>query len=113
MTFHIVVFLLSVCLLLSLALLWRLHWFPLRPSSSRGRAKRSRLRHLLRPRTPLDCPSCRQACTPSPSVRPTSAPGRPWREVKSRLGVLPHTVVDNSAISPTGLTVPSDSAYDE
>jgi hypothetical protein len=49
MTFHIVVFLLSVCLLLSLARLGRLRWFPLRPSSSRGRAKRSRL-HRLRHR---------------------------------------------------------------
>ena len=48
MTFHIVVFLLSVCLLLALALLWRLDWFPLRPSSSRGRAKRSRLHRLLK-----------------------------------------------------------------
>jgi hypothetical protein len=37
------VFLLVVCLLFSLVLLWRLDWFPFRPSSSRGKAKRSTL----------------------------------------------------------------------
>jgi len=40
---HVYVFLLVVCLLLSLARLGRLCWFHLRPSSSRGRAKRTRL----------------------------------------------------------------------
>ena len=38
------------------------------------------------PRSPLDCPSCRLACTPSPAVGPASAPIRPWSEVKSRRG---------------------------
>jgi len=37
----------------------------------------------------------------------------PPMDAMSHYAVLPHTVVDNSAISPTGLTVPSDSAYDE
>jgi hypothetical protein len=44
------VFLLVVCLIISLALLWRLDWFPLRPASSQGAAKRTmlpRLRHRL------------------------------------------------------------------
>jgi IS1 family transposase len=41
---------------------------------------------LLKPRTPLDCPSCRLACTPSPGMRPAPALVRPWREVKSRRG---------------------------
>jgi hypothetical protein len=35
MAFHVFAFLLVVCLLL-LALLWRLDWFPLRPSSNGG-----------------------------------------------------------------------------
>jgi len=43
------VFLLVVCLLLSLARLWRLCWFHLRPSSSRGKAKRTTLHRLLIP----------------------------------------------------------------
>jgi IS1 family transposase len=86
MALHVYVFLLVVCLLLSLALLWRLCWLPLRPSSSPGGAKRSTLHRLLKPRTPLDCPSCRLACTPSPSVRPAPALVRPWCEVKSRRG---------------------------
>ncbi len=56
MTFHIVVFLLSVCHLLSLALLRCLDRLPLRPSSPRGGAKRSSLSRLLKPRSPDDCP---------------------------------------------------------
>ena len=38
MSVHVYVFLLVVCLLLYLALLWRLCWFHLRPSTSRGGA---------------------------------------------------------------------------
>jgi IS1 family transposase/transposase-like protein len=49
MVLHVLVFLLVVCPLLSLALLWRQDWLHLRPSSSRGGAKRSRL-HRLRHR---------------------------------------------------------------
>src|SRR5262250_957570 len=85
MTFHIVVFLLLVCLLLLLARLGRLDWFPLRLYSS-GKAKRTKLHRLLKPRSPDDCPACRLGCTPSPMVRSASAPVRPWREVKSRRG---------------------------
>jgi hypothetical protein len=43
------VFLLVVCLLFILALLWRLGWFPLDPASSPGAAKRTML-HRLRHR---------------------------------------------------------------
>ena len=80
------VFLLVVCLLLSLVLLWRLDWFPLRPSSSPGGAKRSTLHRLLKPHTPLDCPACRLASTSSSSGGSVSAIVRPWCEVKSRRG---------------------------
>ena len=78
------VFLLMFFLILGLVLLWRLDWFPLRLASSKGAAKRSRLPRLLKPRTPDDCPTCRLACSPSPSVRSASAPVRPWSELKSR-----------------------------
>ncbi len=84
MAFHVFVFLLVVCLLL-LALLWRLDWFPLRPSSNGG-AKRSRLPRLLKPRSPDDCPACRLASPASSGRGPASAPVRPWGEVKSRRG---------------------------
>jgi hypothetical protein len=56
MVLHVFVFLLVVCLLFSLVLLWRLDWFHFRPSSSRGGAKRTTLHRLLSPRCPDDCP---------------------------------------------------------
>jgi IS1 family transposase len=86
MAVHVYVFLLVVCLLLSLALLWRLCWFHLRPSTSRGGAKRSALHRLLKPRCPDDCPACRLASTPSSAGGPAPTPVRPWHEVKSRRG---------------------------
>ena len=86
MALHVFVFLLVVCLRLFLARLGRLDWFPLRQSSSRGRAKRSTLHRLLKSRCPDDCPACRLASTPSPCVRPAPALVRPWGEVKSRRG---------------------------
>jgi IS1 family transposase len=86
MALHLFVFLLLVCLLLPLARLGRLDWFSLRPSSSKGAAKRSRLHRLLKPRSPDDCPACRLASTASSGGGPASAPVRPWSEVKSRRG---------------------------
>ena len=86
MGLHVFFFLLVVCLLLSLARLGRLCWFSLRPSSSRGRAKRSTLHRLLKPRTPDDCPACRMASPASSVGGPAPAAVRPWPEVKSRRG---------------------------
>lgn len=86
------VFLLIVCLLLSLVLLWRLDWFPLRSASPRGAAKRTRLPRLLKPRTPDDCPACRLTSTPSSGKGPASAPVRPWNAVKGRRGGVPKRI---------------------
>jgi IS1 family transposase/transposase-like protein len=86
MTLYVFKFLFVVCLLLSQALLWRLDWFHLRPSSSGGEAKRSTLQRLLKPRSPDDCPACRLASTSSSGAGPSPLPVRPWREVKSRRG---------------------------
>jgi transposase-like protein len=86
MGLHIVLFLITVCLIISLALLWCLNWFPLQLSSSREGAKRSTLHRLLKPRPPEDCLACRLATTPASCGEPASAPVRPWREVKSRRG---------------------------
>jgi IS1 family transposase len=77
-------FLLVVCILLTLALLWRLDWFPRRPSSSWGEVKRTRVQRLLKPRSPDDCPACR--CASPASSAGVPAPVRPWSEVKSRRG---------------------------
>jgi transposase-like protein len=80
------VFLFVFFLLLFLALLWRLDWLHLRPSSSRGGAKRSTIHRLLKPRSPDDCPACRLGSTPSMGGGPAFVPVRPWPEVKSRRG---------------------------
>jgi hypothetical protein len=58
MSLPVSVFLLVVCLFLSLALQWCLDWFHVRPSSSQGVAKRTWLDRLLKPRTPDDCFAC-------------------------------------------------------
>jgi len=83
MIFHLFLFLPVVCLLLSLALLWCLCWLPLQPSHSPAGSRHTPLHRLLRPRTPLDCPSCRLS---SSGMRPIPAPVGPWCEVKSRRG---------------------------
>jgi len=86
MLVHVYVFLLVVCLLLCLALLWRPDWLHLQPGSSRGGARRSTLHRLLKPRSPDDCPTCRLASTPVSGGGLASTPVRPWPEVKSRRG---------------------------
>jgi hypothetical protein len=82
----IFVFLLVVCLLLSLVLLWRLDRFPRRPATSQGAAKRTLLPRRLQPRSPDDCPACRLVSPPSSGAGQAPAPVRPWSEVKSRRG---------------------------
>ena len=84
MAFHVCVSLLVVFLMLCWALLWYRCWFPLRLSSSSGKAKRSTVHRQLKPRSPDDCPACRLASPPSSGGEP--APVRPWSEVKSRRG---------------------------
>ena len=86
MALHVIVFLLVFFLILFLVLLWRFYWLHLQPSPFKAGVVRTTVQRLLKPRTPLDCPSCRLVCTPSPSVRPACAPVRPWSEVKSRRG---------------------------
>src|SRR5947209_8245091 len=86
MLVHVFIFLLVVGLLLSLTLLWRLCWFYLRPSSSRGGAKRTTLHRLLKLRCPDDCPACRLSCSNPSVIGPVPSPVRPWCEVKSSRG---------------------------
>jgi hypothetical protein len=77
MNVQVFLFLLSICLLLSLVLLWRLDWLPLQPSHSARASRRSPIHRLLKPRTPLDCPACCLGATPSSAggLVPTPAVG--------------------------------------
>lgn len=56
MAFHIFLFLLVICLLLTLALLWRLGWLHLQPSHSAVASRRSPVHRLLKPRSPSIAP---------------------------------------------------------
>jgi hypothetical protein len=103
MALHIFLFLLVVCLLLTLALLWRLGWLHLQPSHSAVASRRSPVHRLLKPRSPLDCPACRLASTASSDVEPASAPVRPWREVKSRRGAPKR--VNPAFLEPVNLSI--------
>jgi hypothetical protein len=96
MPVHVYVFLLVVCLLLALALLWRHDWLHLQPGSSRG-AKRSTFHRLLKPRCPHDGPACRLASTPASDGGLASTPVRPWGEVKSRRGAPKRIPTDGLA----------------
>lgn len=72
MAVQVFLFLLVFCL----ALLWRLSRLHRQPSYSKTGAVRTTVQRLLKPRCPLDCPSCRFSCAPSPAVRPASALGQ-------------------------------------
>ena len=80
------VFLLVCLLIVSLALLCALCWPHQSPVQSRAAKVHAALPRLLKPRTPLDCPTCRLSSAPSAGGRSMPAPVRPWREVKSRRG---------------------------
>src|SRR5262245_56345029 len=44
------------------------------------------VQRLLKPRTPDDCPACRQQATAPTEPWPVRPSVRPWREMKSRRG---------------------------
>ena len=71
---------------------WR-HQSPPQPEAPRAIVQR-----LLKPRTPDDCPVCRQAPARSAGIPPTSPlPVRPWREVRSRRGAPKRIKTDGFA----------------
>jgi IS1 family transposase len=97
MDLHIVLFLITVCLVISLTVLWRLDWLHFRLSSSQGRARRTTLHRLLKPRCPDDCSACCHASTASSGAGPAPLPVRPWCEVKSRRGAPKRVNTDGFA----------------
>jgi IS1 family transposase/transposase-like protein len=82
MAFHVFLFFLILCL----TWLWQLYWLHQNPLDSRVGTIHTRIQHLLKPRTPLDCPAGCLSSTFSSGVGPAPLPVRPWREVKSRRG---------------------------
>jgi IS1 family transposase len=73
-------------LVLNILLLWLLwHWPHLRPHNHKAILTAARER-LLKPRTPADCPACRQERAASAIRPPAPILVRPWRECKSRRG---------------------------
>jgi len=73
-------------LVLSIVLLWLLwHWPRLWPHRHTTTVTAARER-LLKPRTPADCPACRQAGATATAPPPSRISLTPWRERKSRRG---------------------------
>ena len=60
---------------------WRRHDLPATPTVITTQ-------RLLKPRTPADCPACRQQGAGTVLDGPASLPILPWSEVKSRRGAL-------------------------
>jgi IS1 family transposase len=79
---------LLVLLLCVLWLVWL--WRQRQPPQSRPAAVRTTLQRLLKPRTPDDCPACREETASALIERPTPPPVRPWSEVKSHRGAPKH-----------------------
>jgi transposase-like protein len=73
-------------LVLSILLLWLLwHWPQLWPHFQTTTVAAAHQR-LLKPRTPDDCPTCRQTRAAAADYPSTHIPVIPWRERKSRRG---------------------------
>jgi IS1 family transposase len=84
-------------LVLSVLLLWLIwHWPQLWPHLQTTTVAAARQR-LLKPRTPADCPLCRQARVTSADRPPTRIPVTPWRERKSRRGAPKRIVTQGFA----------------
>ncbi len=96
MTADIYLLILAVmcCALSVLVLRYRQH----HAKQDRSSATTTRER-LLKPRTPADCPQCRQGAR-SPSASPSLPSVRPWRELKSRRGAP-------KRIATTGFSCPN------
>ena len=86
MTLYVFLLPLMFFLIFSLVRLCYLCWLQHWPGRSAATARRTPIRHLLKPRTPRDCPACRLFSTLSSVGEPAPPPVRPWCEVKSRRG---------------------------
>jgi len=78
---HWLVLLLLWCLVW---LVWT--WWYLASTPSQSATVTAQLQRLLKPRTPENCPSCRQQMATATASMPTCAPLTPWCERKSRRG---------------------------
>jgi hypothetical protein len=91
-------------LVLSILLLWLLwHWPQLWPHLQTTTISATRQRHF-KPRTPADCPTCRQARATASDHPPARIPVTPWRERTSRRGA-PKRILTHGFACPnrTGL----------
>jgi len=75
-------------LVLSILLLWLLWHWPQPWPHLQTATVTAALERLLKPCTPADCPTCRQAGATAAEHPPTSIPVTPWRERKSRRGAM-------------------------
>jgi hypothetical protein len=74
--------------LLMLAIVWLYQYSRSHrgPFTSLAARRSLLLPRRLKPRSPLDCPACCLASSPSSGGEPAPAPVRPWKEIRSRRG---------------------------
>ncbi len=83
----------------SLCLTWLIDaWRQRPPPQAQPAAIHARVQRLLKPRTPDDCPACRQQG--ATTAVPTYPPVRPWHEQKSRRGA-PTRIASQGFACPT------------
>ena len=86
--------------LFMLAVIWLCQWQRIHPGPAHGKGGgRSLLPRRLKPRPPLDCPTCCLAASRSSSGTREPDPVRPWREVKSRRGAPKRVKTEGFACS--------------
>ncbi len=85
---------------LLLSLVWLTWAYQHGQTQANADACTATVRRLLKPRTPHDCPACRQPSSTTPPTAATCPPIRPWREVKSRRGA-PKRIATQGFACPT------------
>jgi transposase-like protein len=85
--------LLLTALLVGLVWNWRWRTLSVPPSA----AVTAAVQRLLKPRTPDNCPICRQQAAVAPSPTPIHSTVTPWRQIKSRRGAPKHIATQGFA----------------
>ncbi len=87
----------SLIIALLLCVLWVIVCWALADAQLNRASARAIGQHVLKPRTPDDCPACRCGSDRSLVVLPPPPTVRPWRDLKSRRGRPKQSATDGFA----------------